>query len=85
MSLLTLENDLKYQNHLSNAVLTPHLINPKYWATANPNTCRSDYAVKPMPLRPKEIQARKRWCEVQMIALENNPSNAVLYLVENDT
>lgn len=78
MSSLKIDTDLKYLNHLSNAVLAPHLIHPNFWESANPNVGRSDYAVKPAPLKNKEIKDRQRWCKAQIIALEKNPSTAVL-------
>ena len=68
---------------VSNAVLTPELIHPRYFSKRKsiPHIFRessSKVAEKAMPLTAKEIEFRQAWENRQKIFIQHMPSTAVL-------
>lgn len=68
---------------ISNAVLTPEQIHPKFLQSKKSithvaRTFPSQCAEKAMPLTTQEIEFRKKWAQRQITLIQNMPSTAVL-------
>ena len=70
-----------FADSVSNAVLTPEQIHPRYFLNKKsiPHMCRKNPAkITTQPLSEKEIAFRKTWANRQITFIKNLPSTAVL-------